>query len=162
MLDIEFTEEEIEKIAAVEASRSARREKRNKETAAACKKALIDVGFDASRLIIFEMPEGMGGAVIHRLPAPEMMAANERRITKTLMSDGKKDDYAATVAWLVENKSLLVHPDISELQAWQSELPGLYGQLKGNLEARTDHGTYMGKSIASSARRAVPQNSSDG
>lgn len=145
MLNIEFSAEEKAKIDAAKQARASAEEKRNAEAAAAYKKALEAVGWDQSKLIVHTMPDGFGGAVIHKIPDYGAWAMLDRRIMKALTSDGKKDDYGAAVAGLVEHGAVLVHPMLSDLQQWRDELPGLYGQIKGTLDARCDHGNFAGK-----------------
>lgn len=155
MFDVTFTAEEQAKIEAVEEAQASLEEKRNVEASAAYKKALEAVGWDKRKLIVHTMPDGFGGAVIHKIPAYEAWAMLDKRIMKALTSDGKKDDYGAAVSGLVESSALLLHPSLPELQEWRDELPGLYGQIKGTLDARADHGTYAGKSRTSSGKQGA-------
>jgi hypothetical protein len=156
MFNVEFTAEELAKVEAVDAARANREAERSAAAAVAYKKALADVGWDRSRLIVHPMPDGFGGAVIHKIPAFEAWAMLDKRVLKALTSDGKKDDYAAAVAGLIENPALRIHPSLSELQEYRDELPGLYGQVKTTLDARCEHGSYVGKSMTSSAKRDAP------
>ncbi len=160
--DVSFTAEELAKIEAVEIEKGAREESRNAAAEAAYKKALAEVGWDRSRLITHTMPDGFGGAVIHKVPAFEAWAMLDKRIMKALTSDGKKDDFAAAVAGLIESPALLVHPSLGELQEYRDEVPGLYSQIKGTMDARCDHGNYAGKSRTSSGKQGARPRPSQG
>lgn len=162
MFDVEFTAEEQAKIEAVEEAQADAEGKRNAEAAVAYKKALAEVGWDKRRLIVHTMPDGFGGAVIHKVSTFEAWALLDKRVMKALTSDGKKDDYAAAVAGLVESAALLVHPTLPEMQEWRDELPGLYGQIKSTLDARNDHGNYVGKSRTSSGKQGARPRGSQG
>lgn len=155
MFQVEFTAEEQAKINAIEEAQASLEEKRNGDAGIAYKKGLEAVGWDKRKLIVHTMPDGFGGAVIHKIPSYETWALLDKRILKSLTSDGKKDDYAAAVAGLLENAALLVHPSVSELQQWRDELPGLYGQIKTTLDARLDHGNYAGKSRTSNGKQGA-------
>lgn len=145
-LRIEFTKEEQEKIQAKRLAKIAEAERRNGEAAAAYRKALLDdCDGDESLLIVHTMPDQLGGAVIHRLPSHEFWAAVSKRVTKALLSDGRKADSSAAIAGLVESQSLLVHPSIAELQAWRGELPDLYSEIHSTMDARCSHGQTAGK-----------------
>ncbi len=155
MFNVEFTADELAKIQAVETAQESAEEARNKDAEIAYKKALAEVGWDKRRLIVHTMPDGFGGAVIHKIPAYEAWAMLDKRIMKALTSDGKKDDYGAAVAGLIESSALLVHPSLPELQEYRDEMPGLYGQIKSTFDARIDHGNYAGKSRTSSSKQGV-------
>lgn len=155
MFNVEYTAEELAKIQAVELAQESAEEARNKAAEVAYKKALAEVGWDKRRLIVHTMPDGFGGAVIHKIPAYEAWAMLDKRIMKALTSDGKKDDYGAAVAGLIESGALLVHPSLPELQEYRDEMPGLYGQIKSTFDARIDHGNYAGKSRTSSSKQGV-------
>lgn len=145
MFSVDFSKEEQEKIQAARAVRAKRADERNTEAQEAYKKALADVGYDESLLIVFPMPESMGGAVIHRVPTPEAWALVSKRVTKALLSDGRKDDSAAAIAGIVEQPALLVHPPLPDLQQWRTELPGLYSEIHNAMDARCDYGRTGGK-----------------
>lgn len=162
MFNVEFTADELAKIQAVEAAQETAEEARNKAAEVAYKKALAEVGWDKRRLIVHTMPDGFGGAVIHKIPAYEAWAMLDKRIMKALTSDGKKDDYGAAVAGLIESGGLLVHPSLPELQQYRDEMPGLYGQIKSTFDARIDHGNYAGKSRTSSSKQGVPPTPAQG
>lgn len=145
-LQIEFSPEEKEKLLAKRAAKAVQAESRDAAATAAYKKALFDdCDGDEDRLIVFTMPEKFGGAVVHRLPTPEAWAAISKQVTKALLSDGKKADTAASIASLVENSKLLVHPPLSELQAWREQLPDLYSEIHNVMDARCSHGQSAGK-----------------
>ena len=162
MFNVAFTAEELAKIQAVETAQETAEESRNKAAEAAYKKALAEVGWDKRKLIVHTMPDGFGGAVIHKIPAYETWAMLDKRIMKALTSDGKKDDYSAAVAGLIELPELLMHPSLPELQQYRDELPGLYGQIKSTMDARVEHGNYAGKSRTSSSRQGVPPTPAQG
>ena len=155
MFNVEFTAEELAKIQAVEAAQESAEEARNKAAEVAYKKALAEVGWDKRKLIVHTMPDGFGGAVIHKIPAYGAWALLDKRIMKALTSDGKKDDYTAAVTGLIELPELLMHPSLPELQQYRDELPGLYGQIKSTMDARVEHGNYAGKSRTSSSKQGV-------
>lgn len=145
-LTIEFSKEEKERLLAKRAAKQAQAEQRDADASAAYKKALFDeCDGDEDRLIVFTMPEKFGGAVVHRLPTPEAWAAISKQVTKALISDGKKADTAASIGSLVENSKLLVHPPLSELQAWREQLPDLYSEIHNVMDARCSHGQSAGK-----------------
>ena len=156
MFNVEFTAEELAKIQAVEAAQESAEEARNKAAEVAYKKALAEVGWDKRKLIVHTMPDGFGGAVIHKMPPYDIWAILDKRIMKALTSDGKKDDYGAAVSTLIESSALLMHPSLPELQQYRDEMPGLYGQIKSTFDARIDHGNYAGKSRTSSSKQGVP------
>ncbi len=145
-MQIQFTKEEYEKIQAMRAAKASRAAERNKAAEAAYKKALFEaVDGDEDRLVVFTMPESFGGAVIHMLPTPEAWAVVSKKLTKALISDGKKESTVSAIAQLVENTKLLVHPAIDELQRWQVELPDLYSEIHTVMDARCSHGQSAGK-----------------
>jgi len=145
-LRIEFSKEEQAIIHEKRAKREAEAERRNGEASRAYRVALLeDCDGDESLLVVFTMPDQIGGAVIHRLPSHEYWSATSKRVTKALLSDGRKADSAAAIAALVETPSLLVHPTIAELQAWRTELPDLYAEIHNVMDARCSHGQSAGK-----------------
>lgn len=145
-LQIEYTKDEMDKLLAKRTAKKTMAEDRNKAAAEAYKKELFDqCDGDENALIVFTMPEKFGGAVIHKLPTPEAWAAISKQVTKALLSDGKKADTAASIASLVENAKLLVHPSHSELQSWRDELPDLYSEIHNVMDARCSHGQSAGK-----------------
>lgn len=162
MLEFKISADLQAKIEAKRAARAALEKRRDEEAAAAYVKALEEVDGDETRLIIHPIPGGFGGATIHRVPSPEFWALQEKQILTAITSEGKKASYAATTAALVENNKLLVHPSLSELQAWAIEQPGLYGRIKSEIEARVEHGNVLGKSMTWSAAPVAPQGSSPG
>lgn len=141
----DFSQEEIAKIQAVESARKAKENERDGRARAAYKRALADVGYDKALLVVHTLPEGFGGAVIHKLPSPETMTALSRRAIRDFTSDGKKDNYHRAVASLIEDASLLMHPPLDELQALSRELPGLYAKIHDTIDARCGEGQYAGK-----------------
>lgn len=144
-LQIEYNEEEKKRLLAKRSEKANKAAERNAAASDAYKKALDTVEYDEDRLVVFTMPERFGGAVIHRLPAPEAWTAVSKQVTKALLSDGKKADTAATIAALVENSKLLVHPPLSELQEWRELLPDLYSEIHNVMDARCSHGQSAGK-----------------
>jgi hypothetical protein len=145
-LQIVYTKEEMERLQAKRAAKASQAGQRDADAAAAYKKALFDeVDGDEDRLIVFTMPEKFGGAVIHHLMTPEAWAAISKQVTRAMLSDGKKADTAASIASLVENTKLLVHPSLSELQTWREELPDLYSEIHNVMDARVSHGQSAGK-----------------
>jgi hypothetical protein len=144
-LQIEYNEEEKKKLLAARAAKSNRAAERNAAASEAYKKALESVDYDEDRLVVFTMPERFGGAVIHKLPTHEAWAVVSKNITRALISDGKKADSANSIAALVENGKLLVHPSLPELQAWRDELPDLYSEVHNVMDARCSHGQSAGK-----------------
>lgn len=145
MFTVEFSKEEQDKINTARAERSKLAEERNAAAQAAYKAALAEVGYDETRLIVYPVPGVFGGATIHRVPIPEAWALVSKRITRALMSDGKKDDMSAAIAGLVEQPTLLVHPALPELQKWRGELPELYSEIHNAMDARCSHGQTTGK-----------------
>lgn len=146
MFNVEFTKEEQEKIAAAREARKKRAEERNTAAQEAYKKVLAEAGHDETRLIVYPMPSEIGGATIHWVPTKEAWALLSKRVTSALLSDGKKQDYAAAIAGLIEHPALLVHPSLSELQQqWCKDLPGLYNEIHNAFDARCEHGQSMGK-----------------
>lgn len=145
LLNITFNEEETKAMAAVETARKTLEKERNGAAETAYKKALADVGYDRSRLIVHTMPNGFGGAVIHKVPSFETWTMFSKRALKAISTDGKKDDYHVAMTQLVEQPALLVYPAIDELQKWRDELPGLYGKIHDTMEARCNEGNYAGK-----------------
>lgn len=145
-LQIEYTKEEMERLQAKRAAKASQAEQRDAAAAAAYKKALFEVcDGDEDGLIVFTMPEKFGGAVIHRLPTPEAWEVVSKRLTKALISDQKKADSGTAIASLVENAKLLMHPPLSELQAWREQLPDLYSEIHNVMDARCSHGQSAGK-----------------
>lgn len=145
-LQIEFTDEEKAKLLAKRAAKAGRADERNASAAMAYKKALFELcDGDEDKLIVFTMPDRMGGAIVHRLPTHEAWALVSKKRLSALISDGKKASAADTVAALVENVNLLVHPPISELQAYRDELPDLYEQIHTVMDASCASGQSAGK-----------------
>lgn len=138
MITVQMTEEQIKKLEAKRAEKAALIAERNKQAGDAWVKALESVDFDESKLIRFDMPETLGGSVILRLPTHEAWAMTSKRLTKALISDGKKEDAATSIAGLITQ--LLEYPALPELQKWRNELPDLYSEIHNALDARCSHG----------------------
>lgn len=145
MFAVKFTEEEKKKLEAARTARAGKAHERNTAAESAYKKALEQVGYDETSLIVYPMPDSIGGAVIYKVPEPQAWAVVSKRITKALLSDGRKDDSAAAIASIVERADLLVHPDLPELQQWREELPDLYNEVHNAMDARCSHGQTAGK-----------------
>jgi hypothetical protein len=144
-MQVQFTPEEAAKIKAARDAKAAKASLRNEAASEAYKKELVAVEYDEDRLIVHTMPERFGGAAIHRLPTPEAWVMVSKRITKALISDGKKDSSDTAITNLVEQPSLLVHPTLGELQQWRQELPDLYSEIHNTMDARCSHGQASGK-----------------
>jgi hypothetical protein len=144
-MQVQFTPEEAAKIKAAREAKASKAAARNDAAGEAYKKALESVDYDEDRLIVHSMPEKFGGAIIHRLPTPEAWVMVSKRITKALISDGKKDSSDMAITNLVELPALLVHPTLGELQQWRQELPDLYAEIHNTMDARCSHGQASGK-----------------
>ena len=145
MFQIKLTDEQKAKAEAVEAKRKSVETARDEAATNAYAKAFDDVGCDASKLIVHELPEGFGGGVIHRLPSKEEWTILSRRSIRDFASKVKDDDHFRAVAHVIENPKLLIYPPLNELQALCNELPGLYAKIHDTIENRCNNGNYLGK-----------------
>lgn len=130
-----MTDDEFKK--QLQAKREERRkaaEERDMAANEAIKRALVAVDFDEAKVVVHRLPPEHGGAVVYSLPGVEFWAAYMRR----LVASEKRGNLPEVTAGLVENKDLLLHPKLSELQAWQEANPGLYTSIANTIGTRCD------------------------
>ena len=139
-MDLEFTKEEQDKLDATKAARGAKAAERNEKADAAHKTHLFGhAEGDEMQIIVFSMPPTFGGKAIYKVPAEEFWQVIQKKALDAIIKD-KKGTQGGVAAIIAENKNLLLYPDVSELQQWKKEVPGLYLKIKDAFEERCDEG----------------------
>ncbi len=139
-MDLVFTEEEQKKIDGINAERSKKAKERNAAANDAHKKHLFEHACgDEMQLIVFTMPVVYGGKVIYKVPGDEYWDVIQKKNLDAIIKD-KKGTQGAVAGLIAENAKLLLYPDVSTLQQWRSEVPGLYLKIKEAFEERCDDG----------------------
>jgi hypothetical protein len=142
-MELVLTKEQQDKLDAIKAARVAKASARNEASNEAHVKHLFEhAGGDEMGLIVYTLPAHMGGKVIYRVPIHEVWAKVQKAFLDAIVKDSKGTPTSAA-AIIVESPSLLLHPDISTLQSYRDEIPGLYMEIKEAFETRCDKGQIV-------------------
>lgn len=123
------------KKAAFEAKEAEAKAKRIEAAEIAVMEAIVASDGDVSKVIVHRLDPSHGGAAIYKLPTEEYWDRFSRRYENAYL---RKTGPSATtvVGELVENPDLLIHPPLSELQAWKDRFPGLYDSIHSTISER--------------------------
>jgi hypothetical protein len=139
-MELELSPEEQAKVDEIKAARAKKASERNTAANAAHRKHLFEhAGGDEMQLIVFSLPATVGGKAIYKVPSDEAWDAIQKKNLDAIIKD-KRGTQGGVAAILAENPKLLLYPDVSTLQQWKVEMPGLYLKIKEAFEARCDDG----------------------
>lgn len=142
-MELEFTPEEQAKLDAIKSERAKKAKERNEAANVAHRKHLFEhAQGDEMQLIVFAMPPHLGGKVIYKVPTDEFWDLVQKQNLDAIIKD-KKGTQGAVAAKIAENNKLLLYPDVSTLQQWRAEVPGLYLKIKEAFESRCDEGQVV-------------------
>lgn len=139
-MDFEISKEEQERIDAIRAERAKKAKERNDAANAAHRKHFFEhAQADEMQLIVFSMPTVFGGKAIYKVPSEEYWDTIQKKNLDAIIKD-KKGTQGAVASLIAENSKLLLYPDVSTLQSWREEVPGIYLKIKEAFEERCDDG----------------------
>lgn len=128
--------EAMEKRKAAQERAAKARDARNEAAELAIAEALIAFDGDETKIIVVRLDPGFGGAVVYNMPEEAYWDKFTRRYEAAMIKSSGPSATTVTVN-LVEDRQLLRHPPLAELQSYKDEtFPGLYDTIRMTIQDR--------------------------